>query len=51
MSKDSKKSLKIHGIPTPVCALARNDEIFRQSETEIPGSLNRGFVFFTRHPP
>ena len=26
------KCLKIQGIPTPVCALARNDMVFRQSE-------------------
>jgi len=29
------KSSKIHGIPTPVCALARNDMFFRQSEKKI----------------
>ena len=29
----NEKCLKIQGIPTPVCALARNDMGFRQSET------------------
>ena len=38
-----KKSLKIREIATPVCALARNDKVFRQSPYANPRFTRRGF--------